>query len=64
MRRVQLTPDTAADLDRYLRLTADRPHDGPLLPTARGTFNNRTNAGRWVIKPLVAETNVVLGERG
>jgi len=64
VRRVQLTPDTAADMDRYLRLTADRSQDSPLLPTARGTFNNRTNAGRWVIKPLVAETNVVLGERG
>lgn len=64
VRRVQLTPDTAADLDRYLRLTADRSQDSPLLPTARGTFNNRTNAGGWVIKPLVAETNLVLAERG
>lgn len=52
------------DLERYLAMTADRPSDGPLLPTRRGTFHNRNNAAKRVVAPLVAETNTVLGERG
>jgi hypothetical protein len=44
VRSVQLTPDTASDLQRYLAMTADHPADGPLLPTRRGTFHNRNNA--------------------
>lgn len=64
VRSVQLTPDTAADLERYLAMTADRPGDWPLLPTRRGTFHNRNNAAKRIIAPLVAETNTVLSERG
>ena len=45
-------------------MTADRPADGPLLPTRRGTFHNRNNAAKRVVAPLVAETSIVLGERG
>ena len=65
VRSVQLTPDTVADLERYLQMTAERPADGPLLPTRNGTLlqPQRTRAKR-IIKPLVAETNVVLAERG
>jgi integrase len=53
VRSVQLTPDTASDLQRYLAMTADRPADGPLLPARRGTFHNRNKheAGappRWI----------------
>jgi len=64
VRSVQLTPDTASDLQRYLAMTADRPADGPLLPTRRGTFHNRNNAAKRVVAPLVAETNIVLEQRG
>jgi integrase len=63
VRAVQLTPETVADIERYLQLTADRPAAGPLLPTSNGTRYNRTTAGSTIIKPLVAETNVVLAER-
>jgi integrase len=63
VRAVQLTPDTVADIERYLQLTADRPAASPLLPTSNGTRYNRTTAGSTIIKPLVAETNVVLAER-
>jgi integrase len=63
VRDVQLTPDTAADLRSYLAMTAERPVDGPLLPTRTGTFTNRTNAAKRVIAPLVTQTNIVLGER-
>jgi integrase len=63
VRAVQLTPDTVADIERYLELTADRPVASPLLPTSNGTRYNRTTAGSTIIKPLVAETNVVLAER-
>ncbi len=48
VRSVQLTPDTA-DLERHLAMTADRPSDGPLLPTRRGTFHNRNNAAKRVV---------------
>ena len=34
-----------------------------MLPTSNGTRYNRTSAGRAIIKPLVAQTNVVLAER-
>ena len=64
VRNVQLTPDTAIDLERYLTMTADRPADWPLLPTRRATFHNRNNVAKRVIAPLVAETNIILGERG
>ena len=63
VRAVQLTPDTVADIERYLQLTADRHAASPLLPTSNGTRYNRTTAGSTIIKPLVAETNVVLAER-
>lgn len=63
VRAVQLTPETVADIERYLQLTADRPAAGPLLPTSNGTRYNRSTAGSTIIKPLVAETNVVLAER-
>lgn len=64
MRSVELTPHTATDLKRYLALTAERPDDGPLLPTLNGTFHNRNNVAKRVIAPLVTETNAVLSERG
>ena len=32
VRAVQLTPDTVADIQRYLKLTAQRPAASPLLP--------------------------------
>lgn len=64
MRSVQLTPETAADLERYLAMTAERSGHEPLLPTRRGTFHNRNNAAKRIIAPLVAETNIVLAERG
>jgi integrase len=64
VRHVQLTPDTLADLRRYLDLTADTPASKPLLPTRRGVRHDRTNAAKRVVKPLIAETNVVLAERG
>ena len=60
---MQLTPDTVSDIERYLRLTSDRPATDQLLPTSNGTRYNRTNASSTIIKPLVAETNVVLAER-
>ncbi len=60
---MQLTPDTVADIERYLQLTAERPAASPLLPTSNGTRYNRTTAGSTIIKPLVAEANVVLAER-
>ena len=63
-RTVQLTPDTAADLKRYLQLTGDRPASGPLLPTSNGTAYNRTSAGASIIKALVAETDKVLADNG
>jgi integrase len=63
VRAVQLTPDTVADIEHYLQLTAERPSSGPLLPTSNGTRYNRTTASSTIIKPLVAETNVVLAER-
>ena len=63
VRAVQLTPDTVADIERYLQLTAGRPASGPLLPTSNGTRYNRTTASSTIIKALVAETNVVLAER-
>jgi integrase len=53
MRAVQLTPDTVTDLERYLRLTAEYPASGPLLPTRNGTGYTRTSAGASIIKPLV-----------
>ncbi|MEA2189102.1 MAG: hypothetical protein QOK16_4113, partial [Solirubrobacteraceae bacterium] len=37
VRNVQLTPDTIADLERYMTLTVDRPPTEALLPTRRGT---------------------------
>jgi hypothetical protein len=64
VRAVQLTPDTVADLQRYLQLTSERPASWPLLPTSNGTRYNRTNAGASIIKPLVAQTNAVLAEQG
>ena len=64
VRHVQLTPDTLADLRRYLDLTADTPASRPLLPTRRGVRHDRTNAAKRVIKPLITETNIVLAERG
>jgi integrase len=63
IRTVQLTPDSAADLERYLQMTSERPAPGLLLPTSNGTPYNRTSAATSVIKPLVAQTNVVLAER-
>jgi integrase len=63
VRAVQLTPDTVADIERYLQLTSERSATSPLLPTSNGTRYNRTTAGSTIIKPLVAETNVVLAER-
>jgi integrase len=63
VRAVQLTPDTVADIERYLQLTAERPASAPLLPTSNGARYNRTTASSTIIKPLVAETNVVLAER-
>ena len=63
VRAVQLTPDTVADIERSLQLTSERPASGPLLPTSNGTRYNRTTASSTIIKPLVAETNVVLAER-
>ncbi|MFP5364637.1 MAG: tyrosine-type recombinase/integrase [Thermoleophilia bacterium] len=63
VRTVQLTPDTLADLERYLDMTSERPASGLLLPTSNGTPYNRTSAATSIIKPLVAQTNVVLAER-
>ena len=63
VRAVQLTPDTVADIERYLQLTSDRPATAPLLPTSNATRYNRTSASSTIITPLVAETNVVLAER-
>ena len=63
VRTVQLTPDTVADIERYLQLTSERSAASPLLPTSNGTRYNRTTAGSTIITPLVAETNVVLAER-
>jgi len=63
VRTVQLTPDTAADLERYLQLTSERPASSPLLPTSSGTSYNRTSASARVTKPLVAQSNTVLAER-
>jgi integrase len=63
VRAVQLTPDTVADLRRYLNMTGERPASGPLLPTRNGTRYDRTGAGSSIIKPLVDETNAVLAER-
>jgi hypothetical protein len=60
---VQPTPDSAADLERYLEMTSDRPARGLLLPTSNGTPYNRTSAATSIIKPLVAQTNVVLAAR-
>ena len=64
VRSVELTPHTATDLKRYLAMTAERPDDGPLLPTLNGTFHNRNNVAKRVVAPLVTETNAVLSERG
>jgi len=63
VRTVQLTPDTAADLERYLQITSERPASSPLLPTSSGTSHNRTSASARVTKPLVVQTNTVLAER-
>jgi integrase len=63
VRTVQLTPDSVADLERYLQMTSERPASGLLLPTSNGTPYNRTSAATSIIKPLVAQTNVVLAER-
>ena len=63
VRAVQLTPDTVADLKRYLEMTSGRPATGPLLPTSNGTRYEGSNASVSIIKPLVAQTNVVLAER-
>ena len=63
VRTVQLTPDSAADLERYLQMTSEQPASGLLLPTSNGTPYNRTSAATSVIKPLVAQTNIVLAER-
>ncbi len=63
VRTVQLTPDSSADLERYLQMTSERPASGLLLPTSKGTAYNRTSAATSIIKPLVAQTNVVLAER-
>jgi len=59
---VQLTPDTVADLQRYLEMTSGQPATGPLLPTSNGTRYEGSNASVSIIKPLVAQTNVVLAE--
>ena len=64
VRSVQLTPDTLADLQRYIDLTADRSVSTPLLPTRTDTRYDRTSAAKHIIRPLIAETNVVLAERG
>lgn len=63
VRTVQLTPDTVADLKRYLEMTSGRPATGPLLPTSNGTRYEGSNAAVSIIKPLVAQTNLVLAER-
>ncbi len=63
VRTVQLTPDTVADLKRYLEMTSGRPGIGPLLPTSNGARYEGSNASVSIIKPLVAQTNVVLAER-
>jgi integrase len=63
VRTVQLSPDSVADLERYLEMTSERPATGLLLPTSNGTPYNRTSAATSVIKPLVAQTDVVLAER-
>lgn len=60
---MQLTPDTIADPKRYLAMTSGRPATGPLLPTSNGTRYEGSNASVSIIKPLVAQTNVVLAER-
>ena len=44
VRTVQLTPDSVADLERYLQMTSERPASGLLLPTSNGTPYNRTSA--------------------
>jgi integrase len=62
VRTVQLTPDPVADLKRYLEMTSGRPATGPLLPTSNGTRYEGSNASVSIIKPLVAQTNVVLAE--
>jgi integrase len=64
VRNVQLSPDTLADLQRYLQLTADRIASGPLLPSRSGTRYDRTSAAKHIIRPLVGQTNVVLAEQG
>ena len=64
VRSVQLTPDTLADLQHYMDLTADRGASKPLLPTRTGTRYDRTSAAKHIIRPLIAETNAVLAERG
>lgn len=64
VRDVQLTPDTVADLQRYMQMTADRAAAEALLPTRRGTRHDRTNAAKHIIRPLIAQTNVVLAEQG
>lgn len=63
VRAVQLTPDTVADLRRFLNMTAERPASAPLLPTRNGTRYDRSAAGSSIIRPLVDETNAVLAER-
>jgi len=63
VRTVQLTPDTVADLERYLDMTSERLASALLLPTSNGSRYNRTSAGSSIIKPLVAQTNAVLAER-
>jgi len=64
VRTVQLTPDTVADVKRYLEMTCGRPAASPLLPTCKGTRYDGSNASVSIIKPLVTETNAVLAERG
>ena len=64
VRHVQLTPDTLADLRRYIELTPGVPAKAPLLPTRRGTRQDRNNPAKRSVRPLIAETNIVLAERG
>ncbi len=63
VRAVELTPDTVADLRRYMDMTGERLASDPLLPTRNGTRYDRSAAGSSIINPLVDKTNTVLVER-
>ena len=60
---MQLTPDTVADLERYLQLTVRPARREPAAADEQRHALQPHERGSTIIKPLVAETNVVLAER-